>query len=382
MNFSTKAIHSGEEPNLKDGGCGDVVSPIHLSATFARKEIDKPTGGYEYARTGNPTRQALEKRLAVLENAKYGLAFASGLAAETTLALSLLKKGDHIVAFEDLYGGTHRLFDKILVNFGLEFSYVDASDAKNVEDALKENTRLVWLESPSNPLLRLCDIKAIAKGAKEHEVLTVVDNTFASPYIQNPLDLDADVVLHSTTKYINGHSDAIGGAIMTSDDELYSKLKFNQNALGGVPSPFDCYLVLRGTKTLGLRMERHSQNALKIAEYLSSHPKVESVVYPGLKTHPQHALAKRQMSGFGGMVTFTLKGSKTKTAEFLKKLNVIALAESLGGVESLINQPAVMTHASLAKEERERLGVADNLLRLSVGIEDYEDLQADLEQAL
>jgi len=382
LKFSTKAIHYGEEPNLKEGGCGDVVSPIHLSATFARKEIDKPTGGYEYARTGNPTRHALEKRLAVLENAKYGLAFASGLAAETTLALSLLKKGDHVVAFEDLYGGTHRLFDKILANFGLEFSYVDASDTKKVEDALKENTRLFWLESPSNPLLRLCDIKAIAKSAKEHEVLTVVDNTFASPYIQNPLDLGADVVLHSTTKYINGHSDAIGGAIMTSDDELYSKLKFNQNALGGVPSPFDCYLVLRGTKTLGLRMERHSQNALKIAEYLSSHPKVESVVYPGLKTHPQHALAKKQMSGFGGMVTFTLKESKTKTAEFLKKLNVIALAESLGGVESLINQPAVMTHASLAKEERERLGVADNLLRLSVGIEDYEDLLADLEQAL
>ena len=250
MKFSTKAIHCGEEPNLKEGGCGDVVSPIHLSATFARKEIDKPTGGYEYARTGNPTRHALEKRLAVLENAKYGLAFASGLAAETTLALSLLKKGDHVVAFEDLYGGTHRLFDKILANFGLEFSYVDASNAKNVEDALKENTRLVWLESPTNPLLRLCDIKAIAKVAKQHEVLTVVDNTFASPYLQNPLDLGADIVLHSTTKYINGHSDAIGGAIMVSDDELYSKLKFNQNALGGVPSPFDCYLVLRGTKTL------------------------------------------------------------------------------------------------------------------------------------
>jgi cystathionine gamma-lyase len=382
MKFSTKAIHAGEEPNLKDGGCGDVISPIHLSATFARKEIDKPTGGYEYARTGNPTRHALEKRLAALENAKYGLAFASGLAAETTLALSLLKSGDHVVAFEDLYGGTRRLFDKSLAKFEIEFSYVDASDTKQVGAALKPNTKLVWLESPTNPLLKLCDIAAIAKTAKQHGALTVVDNTFASPYLQNPLDLGADIVLHSTTKYIGGHSDVVGGAIMTSNDELYEKLKFSQNALGGVPSPFDCFLVLRGTKTLAVRMERHSQNAQKITEYLNSHPKIQNVVYPGLKSHPQHKLAKRQMRGFGGMVTFTLKGGKAETADFLRRLNVIALAESLGGVESLINQPAVMTHASLAKEERERLGVVDGLLRLSVGIEDYEDLEADIEQAL
>lgn len=382
MKFSTKAIHVGEEPNLKDGGCGDVVAPIHLAATFARKEIDKPTGGYEYARTSNPTRYALEKRLAALENAKYGLAFASGLAAETTLALSLLKKGDHVLAFEDLYGGTRRLFDKTLANFGLEFSYVDASSVKRVEEGLKSNTRLIWLESPTNPLLRLCDIAAISKVAKQHNVLTVVDNTFASPFLQNPLDLGADMVLHSTTKYIGGHSDVVGGSIMVSNDELHDKLKFNQNALGGVPSPFDCFLVLRGTKTLAVRMERHCQNAQRIAEYLNAHPSVENVIYPGLQTHPQHALAKRQMSSFGGMVTFMLKGGKKKTADFLKKLAVIALAESLGGVESLINQPAVMTHASLTKDERERLGVADNLLRLSVGIEDYEDLQADLEQAL
>ncbi len=382
LKFSTKAIHAGEEPNLTEGGCGDVVTPIHLAATFARKEIDKPTGGYEYARTGNPTRHALEKRLAALENAKYGLAFASGLAAETTLALSLLKKGDHVVAFEDLYGGTRRLFDKTLANFGLEFSYVDASSVEKVKEAIKGNTRLIWLETPTNPLLRLCDIRAISKISKQHGVLTVVDNTFASPFLQNPLDLGADMVLHSTTKYIGGHSDVIGGAIMLSNDEIYSKLKFSQNALGGVPSPFDCFLVLRGAKTLALRMERHSQNAQRIAEYLSAHRKVERVIYPGLKTHPQHELAKRQMSGFGGMVTFTLKGGKGKTAGFLKRLGVIALAESLGGVESLINQPAVMTHASLAREERERLGVTDNLLRLSVGIEDYDDLQADLEQAL
>lgn len=382
MKFNTKAIHSGEEPNLKEGGTGDVVAPIHVSSTFARIEVDKPTGGYEYARSGNPTRHALEERLAALENAKYGLAFASGLAAETTLALSLLKTGDHTVAFEDLYGGTHRLFDKILANYGLEFSYVDASNAKNVEKAIKANTRLIWLESPSNPLLRLCDIRAISAIAKKYHVLVVVDNTFASPYLQNPMDLGVDIVLHSTTKYINGHSDAIGGAIMTSNDELYGKLKFSQNALGGVPSPFDSYLVLRGTKTLGVRMERHCQNAQKIAEYLSGHPKVENVIYPGLKSHPQHALARKQMRGFGGMITFTLKGDRAEAAKFLKKLKVIALAESLGGVESLINQPAAMTHASISREERERLGVTDNLLRLSVGIEDYEDLEDDLEQAL
>ena len=382
MKFSTKAIHAGEEPNLKEGGCGDVVTPIHLATTFARKETNKPTGGYEYARTDNPTRHALEKRLAALENAKYGLAFASGLAAETTLALSLLKTGDHILAFEDLYGGTRRLFDKTLTNFGLEFSYVDASSVQKVEEAIKENTRIIWLETPTNPLLRQCDINAISRIAKQHAIITVVDNTFASPYLQNPLDLGADIVLHSTTKYIGGHSDVLGGAITLSNDEIYSKLKFNQNALGAVPSPFDCFLLLRGTKTLAVRMERHSQNAIKIADYLSVHPQVEKVIYPGLKTHPQHELAKKQMSSFGGMVTFSLKGGKLKTSNFLKKLDVIALAESLGGVESLINQPAVMTHASLASEERERLGVTDNLLRLSVGIEDYEDLQADLEQAL
>jgi cystathionine gamma-lyase len=321
----------------------------------------------------------LEERLAVLENAKYGLAFASGLAAETTLALSLLRAGDHVVAFEDLYGGTHRLFDKILSNYGLEFSYVDASATENVEKAIKPNTRLIWLESPSNPLLRLCDIKAIAAIAKKHQVLVVVDNTFASPYLQNPLDLGADIVLHSTTKYINGHSDAIGGAIMTSNDELYAKLKFSQNALGGVPSPFDSYLVLRGTKTLGVRMERHCQNAQKIAEYLSKHPKVENVIYPGLETHPQHVLAKRQMSGFGGMITFTLKG---EAAEFLKKLKVIALAESLGGVESLIEYPDTMSHASMGEAARREAGITEKTLRISVGIEHPDDLVADFRQAL
>jgi cystathionine gamma-lyase len=380
VKFSTRAIHSGEEPNLKEGGCGDVVVPIHMASTFARCEIDKPTGGYEYSRTGNPTRQALENRLASLENAKYGLAFGSGLAAETTVALALLKKGDHVVAFDDLYGGTRRLFDRMLSNFGLEFTYVDATHAENVEAALRKNTRMVWLETPTNPLLKLCDIKAISKTAKTHGIITVLDNTFASPYLQNPLDLGTDIVLHSTTKYLSGHSDVVGGAIMLSNDELYGKLKFSQNAFGAIPSPFDCFLVLRGTKTLALRMERHCSNAMRLSNYLSSNPCVETVIYPGLKDHPQHALAKKQMSGFGGMITFYLK-ENVDPRNFLRNLKIIALAESLGGVESLISQPAVMTHASLTKQEREKIGITDNLLRLSVGIEDVEDLEADLAQA-
>ena len=380
MKFSTKAIHCGEEPNLKEGGCGDIVTPIHLASTFARTEIDKPTGGYEYARTGNPTRKALEKRLASLENAKYGLAFASGLAAETTLILALLRNGDHVIVFEDLYGGTRRLFDRTLTNFGLEFTYVDATRPEKVEAAIKSNTKLVWLETPTNPLLKLCDIKAISKIAREHRLITVVDNTFASPYLQNPLNLGADIVIHSTTKYLGGHSDVVGGAILVSNDELYAKLKFNQNAIGAVPSPFDCFLVLRGTKTLALRMDRHNYNAQRLAEYLNTHPQVEKVNYPGLKTHPQHELAKKQMTGFGGIISFYLKNN-VDVKSFLSRLKIIALAESLGGVESLINQPASMTHASLTQKERDRIGITNNLLRLSVGIEDVEDLKADLEQA-
>lgn len=380
MKFSTRAIHSGEEPNLKEGGSGDVVVPIHVASTFARCEIDKPTGGYEYSRTGNPTRQALENRLASLENAKYGLAFGSGLAAETTVALALLKKGDHVVAFDDLYGGTRRLFNRMLSNFGVEFTYVDATNTENVEAAFRKNTRMVWLETPTNPLLKLCDIKAISKTAKAHGIITVLDNTFASPYLQNPLDLGTDIVVHSTTKYLSGHSDVVGGAVMLSNDELYGKLKFIQNAVGAIPSPFDCFLVLRGTKTLALRMERHCSNAMRLANYLSSNPCVEKVIYPGLKDHPQHALAKKQMSAFGGMISFYLKAN-VDTKNFLRHLKIIALAESLGGVESLISQPAAMTHASLTKQERKRIGITDNLLRLSVGIEDVEDLESDLAQA-
>ncbi|MFQ6109241.1 MAG: cystathionine gamma-synthase [Candidatus Aminicenantales bacterium] len=382
MRFATKAIHVGEEPDLREGSSGDVVIPIHLSATFARKYVEKPTGGYEYSRTGNPTRHALEKRLAALENARFGLAFASGMAAELTLLISLLKSGDHVIAFNDLYGGTRRLFNEVLQKLGQEYTYVDASQSENVGKAIKSNTKLFWMETPTNPLMKLCDIKAIARIAREKNIITVIDNTFMTPYFQRPLDLGAEIVVHSTTKYLGGHSDVIGGAIMLSNEELYNKIKFNQNAIGAVPSPFDCFLVLRGIKTLPVRMQSHNQNAQKLAEYLESHPKVRKVNYPGLESHPQHKLAKRQMMGFGGMLSFEIKGDIKNVKCFLKRLKVFTLAESLGGVESLIEHPGLMTHASLPEKEREKIGITDNLIRISVGIEDIEDLIADLEQAL
>jgi cystathionine gamma-lyase len=378
--FGTRAIHTGEEPDLD--GTGDVVSPIHLSSTFARKEITKPSRGFEYSRTSNPTRVALEKRLASLENARYGLAFSSGLAAETTILISTLKSGDHVVACDDLYGGTRRLFEKTFAKFGVEFSYVDARSPRAVEKAIRGRTKLIWLESPTNPLLKICDIRKISRIGQEHCLLTVVDNTFASPYLQNPLERGATIVVHSTTKYIGGHSDVIGGAVMLSDEDLYEAVKFNQNAAGAVPSPFDCFLILRGAKTLHLRMERHCQNAQRIAEYLEGHSKVKRVLYPGLKSHPQHDLAGRQMRMFGGMISLELKGSIKTVNHFMEKLTVFQLAESLGGVESLVDHPALMTHASLSRKEREELGIGETLLRLSVGIEDVEDLIADLRNAL
>jgi len=383
MGFDTQAIHAGEEPDFFGHPSGDVVVPIHLASTFARRDVDEPTGGFEYSRSGNPTRFALEKKLAAIENARYGLAFSSGLGAETTLCLSLLKTGDHVVAFDDLYGGTRRLFTKIFQeNYSIDFSYVDARDPENVKAALRKNTKLVWLESPTNPLLRLCDIRAIAGIAHDAGVRVVVDNTFASPYFQQPVGLGADVVVHSTTKYINGHSDSIGGALVTSDDELYKRLKINQNAAGAILSPFDSFLVVRGIKTLALRMERHERNAFAVARFLSAHEKVAAVWYPGLASHPQHALAKKQMTGFSGMLSFELKGGGMEAKKFLKNLHLFALAESLGGVESLIEHPATMTHASVPLAERRKIGVNDALVRVSVGIENAEDLIADLEQAL
>jgi cystathionine gamma-lyase len=380
--FATKAIHAGEEPDFRDGATGDVVVPIHLSTTFARKKVTEPTAGYEYTRSSNPTRKALESKLAALENAQYGLAFSSGLAAESTILLSLLNPGDHIVAFDDLYGGTKRLFNHVFSNFGFEISYVDATIPSLVEEAIQPNTKLVWIETPSNPLLKLSDIAAISAITHQHGLILVVDNTFLSPYFQKPLDLGADIVVHSSTKYIGGHSDVLGGAVLLNNAEYYERIQYHQNAVGAVLAPFDSYLTARGIKTLALRLEQHQKNALKIARYLESHPKISKVIYPGLESHPQHELAKKQTSGFGGILSFEIKGTITDAELFLEKLQLFALAESLGGVESLIELPALMTHASVAKKVREQIGITDTLIRVSVGVEDVKDLIADLKQAL
>ena len=382
MKLETKAIHVGEEPNLKAGGSGDVVKPIHLATTFARNDVEEPTAGYEYIRSGNPTRLGLEARLASLENAKFGLAFASGLAAETTLFLSLLHAGDHLVAFDDLYGGSRRLMDKIFQsNFKIQVSFVDARDTRQVASAIRENTRLIWLETPTNPLLKLCDIKEISRIAQQHKIPVVVDNTFMSPYFQQPLQLGADIVMHSSTKYLNGHSDSLGGALILNDEELYEKIKFTQNSAGGVLSPFDSFLVLRGLKTLGVRMRQHASNANRIAEFLEKNSRVRKVIYPGLKSHPQYDLACRQMTGFGGMLSFELEGDLKTAKKFVESTRYFALAESLGGVESLIELPALMTHASVPEKERRQIGLSETLIRLSVGIEHVDDLLEDLEGA-
>ncbi|KLO21668.1 MULTISPECIES: trans-sulfuration enzyme family protein [unclassified Marinitoga] len=378
MKFSTKAVHIGEVPD--DTQHGDAIYPIHLSTTFAKKSLEDVENGFVYSRSGNPTRDNLEKKLASIENAKFGLAFSSGLAAETTIILSLLEKGDHIIAFDDLYGGTKRLFDKVLKRFGIEASYEDFRDLNKVEKAIKGNTKLIWIETPTNPLLKLANIKALSELSKNKNLITVVDNTFASPYFQNPLDLGADIVLHSITKYINGHSDVVGGAIMVNDELLYEKIKYHQNAVGAVLSPFNSWLVMRGIKTLSLRMEKHEKNAMIIAKYLEDHPKVELVYYPGLASHPQHELAKEQMKGFGGMLSFELTGDLEEAKKFVENLEFFSLAESLGGVESLIELPALMTHSAISKEERLKIGIKDSLIRVSVGIEDVEDLIEDLEK--
>ncbi len=383
MRFETRAIHVGEEPNLKDGGYGDVAMPIHVASTYARKEVDQPTAGYEYARTDNPTRNALEKRLASLEEARFGMAFASGLAAETSIFLALLRANDHVIAFDDLYGGSRRLFSQVFAgNFQIHIQYVDARHLSQIENAIQPHTRMIWLETPTNPLMKLCDIRAISELAHSHGLIVVVDNTFASPYFQQPLKLGADIVVHSTTKYLNGHSDSVGGAIMVSDETLYRKIKFVQNAAGAILSPFDSFLVLRGIKTLAVRMRRHEQNALAVARFLEKHPRVKQVYYPGLASHPQHSLACRQMSGFGGMISFELDADVKQAKKFVESLRYFAVAESLGGVESLIELPALMTHASIPRKEREKIGLSDALIRISVGIENTEDLLEDLDAAL
>jgi cystathionine gamma-lyase len=375
--FATRAIHVGQGP---DALTGAVVQPIHLATTFAQEGIGRH-GGYEYTRSNNPTREQLETCLASLEGGSHALAFASGLAA-TTCALLLLEPGDHVVYMEDAYGGTYRLFDKVMARYGVRFSAVDATRPGAIETAMTERTRLVWIETPTNPRLRIVDIAAAAETAHRHGASLAVDSTFATPFLQRPLELGADIVMHSSTKYLGGHSDVLGGCLVTSDDAVAARLRFHQNAVGGVPSPFDCWLLLRGLKTLALRMQRHCDNALAVARHLDAHPSVSVVHYPGLESHPQYALAARQMSGgFGGMVSLELE-DEAAAVRVLEALRVFTLAESLGAVESLAEHPGLMTHTSVPPEERRRIGLGDGLLRLSVGVEDLDDLLADIDQAL
>jgi len=375
MRFSTRAIHAGQDP---DPVTGSVTVPVYLTSTYQQPGPGKE-GKYVYSRTANPTRTALEECLASLEEGQYGLAFSSGMAATTTILLSL-KKGDHVIAGDDIYGGTYRLFEQVLRNYGLQFSYVNPENPSNVEKAIRKNTRMIWIETPTNPLMRIVDIRQISKISKKARALLVVDNTFMSPYLQNPIKHGADIVVHSTTKYLGGHSDLIGGASVTKDEAVQTRLKYLQNAVGAVPGPLDCYLVLRGIKTLAVRMERHGENSKAISELLTKQPKVEKVNYPGLPDHPQPDIIKRQMRGNGGMLSFQLKGGFNQCKKFLTGLRVFTVAESLGGVESLIEHPASMTHASVPKERRLKLGIYDNLIRISVGIEDVEDLVQDLDR--
>ncbi len=375
MRFSTRAIHAGQDP---DPVTGSVTVPVYLTSTYQQPGPGKE-GKYVYSRTANPTRTALEECLASLEDGRYGLAFSSGMAATTTILLSL-KKGDHVIAGDDIYGGTYRLFEQVLRNYGLQFTYVNPENPDNVQKAIRKNTRMIWIETPTNPLMRIVDIRQISRISKKAHALLVVDNTFMSPYLQNPLEYGADIVVHSTTKYLGGHSDLIGGATITKDEDVQSRLKYLQNAVGAIPGPLDCYLVLRGVKTLAVRMDRHNENATTISELLAKQGKVEKVNYPGLPDHPQRSVIKRQMRGNGGMLSFQLKGGFNQCKKLLNSLRVFTVAESLGGVESLIEHPASMTHASLPRERRLRLGISDNLIRVSVGIEDAEDLVQDLDR--
>ncbi len=377
--FSTRAIHEGQEP---DEATGAIMTPIYASSTYVQQSpgVHK---GYEYSRSANPTRTALESCMASLENGKWGFAFASGLAAENAV-LETLEAGSHIIAMEDMYGGTFRLFDKVKkISAGLEVTYLDLNNEQELETSIKANTRLIWVETPTNPMLTIVDLQKVAAVAKKHGIITVCDNTFASPYLQQPFDFGIDVVVHSATKYLNGHSDVVAGIVVVHEkQELADRIRFVQNATGGVLGPFDSFLLLRGLKTLPLRMKAHCAAAKQIAGFLENHPKVEKVIYPGLHSFPQHELAKRQMKDFGGMITFLLKGGIEESRRFLEKTKLFALAESLGGIESLIEHPAIMTHASIPKKMREKLGVADNLVRMSVGLEDVEDLLEELKEAL
>lgn len=376
--FATRAIHAGQSP---DPTTGAICTPIYQTSTFVQESPGVFKEEYDYSRAANPTRTALEANLASLEGGKHGLMFASGVAA-TAAVLHLCSAGDEVLLCDDVYGGTNRLFHRVFAQLGIKTVLVDMTDLDKTAEAFTDKTKLVWLETPTNPTLKIVDISAITALARERGVTTCVDNTFATPYLQNPLALGADIVCHSTTKYLGGHSDAIGGALVTNDAELHKRLKFVQLSAGAVPGIMECFLFLRSTKTLHVRMDRHCDNAMKVAKHLVNHPAIERMVYPGLESHPQHELAKRQMSGFGGMITIYLKGGLSAAKTMLERVRIFALAESLGGVESLIEHPAIMTHASVPPEQREQLGISDGLVRLSVGIEDAQDLIEDLDQAL
>jgi len=400
LGFGTRAIHAGQSP---DPTTGAIMTPVYQTSTFVQASPGVVKDGYDYARSKNPTRHALEENLASLERGKHGLACSSGLGA-MDCALHLLNTGDHVILSDDVYGGSFRILDKVFGHMGITTTRVDATDLKNIEAAFTPKTRMVWLETPSNPMLKVIDIAAVAKIVQSRRsaiqpatsgagmtaspgpgpsILLVVDNTFATPYLQNPLPIGADIVTHSCTKYIGGHSDVVGGCLIVNNDDLAARLRFLQNAVGAIPGPMDCFLLLRSTKTLHVRMDRHCQNAAKIAAYLSEHKKVERVIYPGLKSHPQHEIAKKQMcGGFGGMITTVLKGGLAEARTFLERVHLFSLAESLGGVESLIEHPAIMTHASIPPAARAALGISDGLVRLSIGIEDADDLIADLDHAL
>jgi len=379
MKFNTKTIHGGQH---HDPSTGAVMTPVYQTTTFVQTSPGKPVGEYEYSRSSNPTRVALENALASIENGVKGLAFSSGLAA-TDCLLRSLKSGDEVIAMDDIYGGTYRMFMRIYKDSGIKFHFVDMNDLEKFQSLINEKTKLVWVETPTNPLMKLADIEAISKITKAKKILFAVDNTFATPYLQNPLDLGADVVMHSATKYLAGHSDVVAGALIVKDVALGEQLHFQQFATGATLGPMDSFLVLRGIKTLHLRVQRHCENGEKVVAFLNSHPKIKTVYYPGLTTHPFHEIAKKQMRGFGGMVSFTfLSAKKEDSITFLEKLKVFTLAESLGGVESLANHPALMTHASIPEEKRKEIGITDDLVRLSVGIEDAEDLIDDLRQAL
>ncbi|MBA7633968.1 Cystathionine beta-lyase [subsurface metagenome] len=377
MRFETLTIHSGREP---DPATGALATPIYQTSTFVFQDVGV-TRGYDYSRTANPTRKALEDCIAALEGGKAGFAFSSGMAAETTI-MHLLKAGDHVISGDDVYGGTYRLFETVMKDFGLEFTFLRMDDSERIEGAIRPNTKMIWIETPSNPLLNIVDIEMVVDIAKRHNLMTVADNTFATPCFLRPIEYGVDLVVHSTTKYLNGHCDVIGGAVVTTSDELTERVQFLLNAMGTGASPFDCWLVLRGIKTLAVRMAQHEENAAAIATYLEKHPKVKRVFYPGLKSHPGHEIAMRQMEGFGGVVSFEIEGGTEAANSFLRGVSIFSLAESLGGVDSLVEHPATMSHASMPEDVRRDVGITDGLIRLSVGLESIDDLIEDLEQAL